>query len=557
VIRRPRTRTRTEGDGGGGSRESPSVAAELGSLEGPAEPTAGGDGAPAGSAPPRTGGLAGLAAARARALAPSQLAASARERPELAALAIVLALGLALRVWLEIVWRPAITGYSDSGIYFEDAFQGVWTDPLRTVGYGMLLAALHWITPHLVFVTIVQHLLGLASAVLMFLTVRAIGGPAWLGVVPAAALALSGDELFVEHAALSEAPYVFLLSVMLYATVRAWRGSWRWALLAGLCAGLGVWDRGAGLSLLPVVPLWLLLCRRRPSRRTLAVAVVSALVAVATVEGYIQWRHAASGLSGLTTNGNWDLYGRVAPWADCTKFSPPAGTEQLCQATPPAQRGNPGAATYIFDASSPAQMLYGPPYQVSPDPYAMSRLWEFSISAIEGQPLDYLNAVWQDTIRLVDPNHPSEGNLSADQFIGFLIGGPDEHSGINTFVSYWQGLEYPHDAVHHGDIAPLRTWEEITRLQGPLMVILLLLTLSAPWTAVGDMRAGARLLALVTVVLLMFPILTTGYDYRYVIPALGPLFASAALGGWGIWARLGGRRQPGEADADAVGAARA
>ena len=78
-------------------------------------------------------------------------------------------LGLALRVWLTIVWQPAITGYSDTGVYFQDAYAGVWSDPLRTVGYGMLLAALHWISPHLLLVTIVQHLLGLASAVLMYL----------------------------------------------------------------------------------------------------------------------------------------------------------------------------------------------------------------------------------------------------------------------------------------------------------------------------------------------------------------------------------------------------
>jgi hypothetical protein len=477
-------------------------------------------------------------------LAPARrLAAAARRRPDLAALAAVLLIGLALRVWFMLVWRPAITGYSDSGVYFQDAYQGVWTDPLRTVGYGMLLAALHWISPHLLFVTIVQHLMGLASAVLMYLTVRAIGGPRWLGVVPAAALALSGDELFIEHAALSEAPYVLLVSGMLYATVRAWRGGWGWALLAGLCAGLGVWDRGAGLSLVPVLALWLLLCRRRPTRRTLAVAVLSVAVAAATVEGYIQWRQAASGLSGLTTNGDWNLYGRVAPWADCTKFTPPAGTEQLCDPTPVVARPNNTAATYIFDASSPAQQLIGPPYAVSPDPYAMSRLWEFSISAIEGQPTAYLDAVWQDVIRLVDPDHTSYGNSSAAQFIGFLLGGPDLHSGTNPFVTYWQHLEYPGDpAPHRGDIAPLKRWEQITRLQGPLMLILLVLTLLAPWATVGEARSGARLLSMVSVVLLLFPILTTGYDYRYVIPTLGPLFASAALGGWGIYARVSRRR---------------
>jgi hypothetical protein len=136
----------------------------------------------------------------------SAIAALVRRRPDLVALAAVLAIGLALRIWLTVVWHPAITGYPDSGVYFEDAHAGVWSDPLRTVGYGMLLAALHWISPHLLLVTIVQHAIGLASAVLMYLTVRTIGGPRWLGVVPAATLARSGDELFVEHAALSETP---------------------------------------------------------------------------------------------------------------------------------------------------------------------------------------------------------------------------------------------------------------------------------------------------------------------------------------------------------------
>src|ERR1700691_3627931 len=117
------------------------------------------------------------------AFAPRQLGAAARRRPELAALAVVLLIGVALRVWLLLVWRPALTGYSDSGIYFQDAYQGVWSDPIRTVGYGMLLVALHWIVASLLFVTVLQHLMGLAGAVLLFAAVRAIGGPSWLGVI--------------------------------------------------------------------------------------------------------------------------------------------------------------------------------------------------------------------------------------------------------------------------------------------------------------------------------------------------------------------------------------
>jgi hypothetical protein len=32
--------------------------------------------------------------------------------------------------------------------------------------------------------------------------------------------------------------------------------------------------------------------------------------------------------------------------------------------------------------------------------------------------------------------------------------------------------------------------------------------------------------------------LTMGYDYRFVIPAFGPLFAAGALAAWGLTVRL-------------------
>ena len=220
----------------------------------------------------------------------------ARRRPELLALGVLLILGLAARIYFTLVWRPAITGYSDSGIYFQDAYQGIWSDPIRTVGYGMFLTVLHAITPRLLFVIVVQHLMGLGVAVLLFLTVRRIGGPRWLGLVPAAIVALGGDELFIEHAALSETVYILLVSLMLYCAVRAAAdGRLVWAAAAGLCAGLGVWDRGAAISLLPIAPLWLLFSRRRPTRRTVAMGALSLVVALGSVGGYVEWRQLASG----------------------------------------------------------------------------------------------------------------------------------------------------------------------------------------------------------------------------------------------------------------------
>ena len=40
--------------------------------------------------------------------------------------------------------------------------------------------------------------------------------------------------------------------------------------------------------------------------------------------------------------------------------------------------------------------------------------------------------------------------------------------------------------------------------------------------------------------LLFFPILVEAYDYGFVIPALGPLFAAAALAAWGLGLRIKG-----------------
>jgi len=464
--------------------------------------------------------------------------------PDYAVLACLLLAGLALRIYFTLAWHPALTGYSDSGIYFQGGVQSVWTDPLRTVGYSMFLRVLHGISPHLILVTLVQHALGLITAALYFFMMRRLGGPRWLGLIPAAVIALAGDELFIEHAALSDALFIFLLAVMLYGTIRARPGedprpsNLVWAAAGGLAAGFGVWDREAALELAPLFALWLVFSAGRPTRYSFLVGLVSLATAVATVEGYILWRHADSGLSGLTTNGNWNIYGRVAPWADCRDFTPPVGTRALCQYTPVSQRGWLNSEFYIYSPDSPAYKLIGPAYSVSKDPYAMRRLLEFSESAIAGEPLEYLYAVWRDTLRLFNPDISSFGDLSPQQLINYLVAGTDNH-GHNPFVTYWQNLLYPHDGPEYrAHIGALEEWEKLTRLTGIPMALLMLLTLASPWLAPPGLRSPAILFALTSLLLLFVPIFTKSYDYRFVIPVLGPMFAVGAISAWGLWLRL-------------------
>jgi hypothetical protein len=485
-----------------------------------------------------------------------------RDRVLLALLAL-LGVGLLRRVWLTLVWTPAFVGYSDTGVYFQDSVASLWTDPIRTVGYSMFLRALHWISPHLLFVTIVQHGLGLATALLLFFAVRGCGGPRWLGLAPAAMIALGGDQLYLEHSALSDSLFIFLIAATLYSALRAshasvraaepppagrgwlrarWRGMRRaggwWAVLAGLCAGLCVWDRTAGVVIVPLIAIWLLFSAGRPTRRTLTVGTLSLVVSLASIGGYVEWRQQASGLSGLTSNDAWNLYGRVAPWADCTKFTPPAGTRGLCQTTPVSQRAVHEAGDYIYDVNSPAQLLFGVPYKISTYPNAMGLMTKWSEAAILGQPFDYLHAVWLDTLRLFDPSRYSYGLDSADQLVSYLLYGING-KGENEFVTSWQVLLYPHDPpAHHGEVGPFKEWERITRVDGVWMGILLFLCLAGPWVLAGRARAGMLLFALAALGLLFFPMFTNGYDYRYTIAAFGPLVAAGALAGWGLAVRL-------------------
>lgn len=462
-----------------------------------------------------------------------------RRQPPLAGLAVLLGVGLLLRVWLTFAWSPAFTGYSDSGIYFQGAFESVWSDPIRMVGYPIFLTVLHAVSPHLILVTVVQHALGLVAAALFFFAVRRCGGSPWLGLAPAAVIALGGDELFLEHAALSDALFVFLLCATLYATVRASGDRLWWAAVAGLFGGLAVWDRTVGLGVIVVIVLWLAFSFGRPTRRTVTTAALALAVALAIVGVYAGWRSAAADMPGtLTSNNAWNLYARVAPWADCSDFTPPSGTRGLCQRTPHAARGYHSGEEYIYSAESPAQRLYGPPYLVSPAPKATQHLQEWSEAAILGQPGDYLNAVWLDTKRLFTPEAPSYGDLTADAFIAYLLYGVDR-SGRNEYVESWQSRLYPDDPVpHHGDVRPFKTWEAVTRIVGFWMALLLALALAAPWLLRGRPRAGAILFGATALVLLFFPIVTKGYDYRFVVPAFAPLVATATLAASGVAERV-------------------
>jgi hypothetical protein len=62
------------------------------------------------------------------------------------------------------------------------------------------------------------------------------------------------------------------------------------------------------------------------------------------------------------------------------------------------------------------------------------------------------------------------------------------------------------------------------------MALLLAFAFAAPLLTRGTERCAACLFGAATILLLVAPILTSEYDYRFTIPAFGPLAVTATIG---------------------------
>ncbi|MGH3994711.1 MAG: hypothetical protein ACRDSN_19890, partial [Pseudonocardiaceae bacterium] len=248
-----------------------------------------------------------------------RLPESREDRLALFGLAALLATGALVRLLFLFAWRPALFGWPDAASYIEVS-QGaggtplgnaeLFGNPLRPAGYPLFLRALHGLAPSLLLLVIVQHLLGLASAALSYCAIARTGAPRLLGLVPAAILALGGDIMFVEHAPISEALFIFLVTLGLYAAVRSQAGeSLRWPAICGLALTLAATVRVVAVPLLLVVGLWVLAGIALPLRRRLAILAVGAASALALLGTYYAIQEREVGRTGLSPNGIWNLYG--------------------------------------------------------------------------------------------------------------------------------------------------------------------------------------------------------------------------------------------------------
>jgi hypothetical protein len=337
--------------------------------------------------------------------------------------------------------------------------------------------------------------------------------------------------VFLEHSLLSDPLFAFAQAVGLYAAVRALRDpALRWPMLAGVAIGASFWIKTVGLASAALVPPLLWIGAQGARRHRLRNAAVAAAAALAITVSYLPVQALITGRWGYVTQNGWNLYGRVATFVDCSKFTPPKETRFLCPIEPTGRRQS--QAVFEYGRSSPAVRRFGEPEHSSA--YANTLLKRFSVAAIEHEPLAYVGAVLHGLTFYVSAR---AGENYTPQSLRAELLNPQGVKHIQPILSRY----YPHQRGFSGSASAARAladYEGPTRIQGALLVVLLVAAIVGAPMLRGTARWSAVLFTLTAIASATLAVAGNGYDVRYAYPEFGPLAAGAALGAWGIAARV-------------------
>jgi hypothetical protein len=297
-------------------------------------------------------------------------------------LLLVLVGGVALRAAAWYAIHPAWWFIGDSIDYVRDAILRL-PNTWRPSGYSFLLLMPLRELHSLALITAVQHLLGLATAVIVYALLVRYGLPPWAAALAAAPALLDAYIVATEQLLLAEA--LFTALVMGAVALLLWGRSRPQpvvCLLAGGMLGLAVTTRAIGAVLLPVFAVVLL--RRLGAVRVAALALAFSLPVAAYVFEFDRIYHRPN----LTLSSGVFLYGRVSQFVDCSRVAfPDPDLRRLCPSAGPGR----DELFYVFDDRSPLRAIGDPG---ATDDAARS----FAVAAIRSQPEKYVALVGQDLV---------------------------------------------------------------------------------------------------------------------------------------------------------------
>jgi len=439
---------------------------------------------------------------------------------------LVLVAALVVRILIALAFRPIMWFGGDSASYLATGLRLI-PDPSRVGGYGFML----WVLRPLhsfALVAAVQHLMGLAMGVLIYLLARRFGLPAWVATLATIPVLFDAYELQLESDAVPDIPFGFLVVLALYLLLRA-PGERRPARTTAAAFLLGVsallWPVGLVLlAVLLVVLLGALLIRRAGLVTVLAALLAGAL----PVAAYAAWFSIHEHQFSLTRSDGVYLWSRTMSFANCAVIKPPTADLVLCP--PPGPRM--AASLYIWDGNSPLLRLPGGRFSARTNHLAL----RFALRAIAAQPGGYAAAVGHDfalSFFWDRPVHPDAGIVDRYQFADAATAWVP--AGMRTPGG---GTVAGDQAAYNGgrpaptrEVQPYAPWmvhyQRYVYLPGTLLGVILLAGLAG--MAVRRRVGGAGMPWAFAVTILLVPPLIVDFDLRYLVPAVPVACLAAAL----------------------------
>lgn len=438
--------------------------------------------------------------------------------------AVVAGCATALRAVVQLAYQPALI-FPDSERYIEYAWHFInghlSPDWLRTSGYSLLLIPAV-LTRNLAVVAAGQHLLGLATAGLIYAALVRFGARRWLAALAAVPVMFDPLQLDLEQYVLTDVSATFLLVAALVVLVWNHGAIGRAApAVAGLLLAAATVIRESDLVVLIPAVLFLVAVVR-PGRRLAVRAALLLAGFLLPVLGYLGWHQVSYGTFGFTDSDSQFMYGRIAQFVDCSGVTLPQYERPLCPRQPPAQRN---LDFYMWSPRSPQATLHAPA--------GMNKdhiILDFDRRVIEHQPQAYLKALAGDVLYSFSPvrgDGPEHYPTWYHQFHPYFPVRQDEAATVR--VTTGRG-PYAQPAL----ASFLTGYGRDFYVPGPLLAAGLALGVAGAAGLGRARQSGLRgpclLFTVAVIAAVEPPFLVATFDWRYELPQLSLIPIAAVLG---------------------------
>jgi hypothetical protein len=295
---------------------------------------------------------------------------------------ILLVAGLVLRALALAAYRPALI-YVDTLKYLYGASPG--SDPL---GYKVVLKAV-LLAGNLTAVAAVQHLAGLAMAVVLYAVLVRRDVPRWLAALAAAPLLLDAYQLQMEQTIMPDIWFEGVIVAGLAVLLWSRRLSYPVVVAGGFILGCSATFKALGELLFVPAALFVLLAAG-PWRRALVKAIALVIAFAVPILLYCGVNDARTGHFWLARKQT--MTGRLAGAADCATLKLPANVRLICP--PPAARAQGpdflehSGQSPIYSTALPAGVKRG------------RLITELNHAVVHQQPVRVATAILRDSVRL-------------------------------------------------------------------------------------------------------------------------------------------------------------